>query len=99
MSGLYFSLAPTYAENILQIHNMALGGIVPAVMIFASIITQYLMSEKSPVKLESIGLIALMIGLLLLLAAKASSSLIILLTASVISGIGFGSTFLGAVTW
>ena len=97
MSGLYFSLAPTYAENILQIHNMALGGIVPAVMIFASIITQYLMSEKSPVKLESIGLIALMIGLLLLLAAKASSSLIILLTASVISGIGFGSTFLGAV--
>jgi MFS family permease len=97
MSGLYFSLAPTYAENILQIHNMALGGIVPAVMIFASIITQYLMSEKSPVKLESIGLIALMIGLLLLLAAKASSSLIILLTASVNSGIGFGSTFLGAV--
>lgn len=47
--------------------------------------------------LEIGGLLILIIGLSLIILADTYSSLVILLIASIISGIGFGATLMGAV--
>jgi len=97
MSGLYFSLAPTYAQDILNINNIALGGAIASIMVFTSVSIEKIMWNRSPVLLEIGGLISLMIGLSLILIARIYSSIVILLAAAIVSGIGFGTTYMGAI--
>ncbi len=96
-SGLYFSLNPTFAQDILHINNIALGGLISSIMVFTAIITQRILWNQSPVRLQVGGLISLIIGLSLIIAVTTYSSIIVLLSAAIFSGIGFGATFMGAI--
>lgn len=97
MSGLYFSLAPTYVQNILHVNNVALGGIIASIMVFTSVIVERILWERFPVFLEVGGLIFIIFGLSLISAASIYSSVSIFIVAAIISGIGFGCTFMGAI--
>lgn len=97
MSGLYFSLTPIYVQTILHTSNIALGGIIASVMVFTSVVVEKILWNRSTLRLEIGGLIALMVGLSLISLTNIYPSLIVLLTAAIMSGIGFGTTYMGAI--
>jgi MFS family permease len=97
MSGLYFSLAPSYAQNILNTNNIAVGGVISSTMVFTSVIIQYILWNRFPIHLEIYGLLSVIIGLIFILLTGTYHSFILFITGAVISGIGFGTTFMGAV--
>ena len=97
MSGLYFSLAPSYAQNILNTHNIAVGGVISSTMVFTSVLVQYILWDRFPIRLELLGLLSVIIGLILIFLTSTYHSFILFITGAVISGIGFGTTFMGAV--
>lgn len=67
MSGLYFSLAPSYAQNILSTNNIAIGGIISSTMVFTSVLVQYILWDRFPVRLELFGLLSVIMGLIFIL--------------------------------
>ena len=97
MSGLYFSLAPSYAQNILSTNNIAVGGVISSTMVFTSVLVQYILWDRYPIRLEIYGLFSVITGLILILLTSTYHSFAIFITGAVISGIGFGTTFMGAV--
>ena len=97
MSGLYFSLAPSYAQNILNTNNIAIGGIISSTMVFTSVLVQYILWDRFPIRLEIFGLLSVIIGLIFILLTSTYHIFALFITGAVISGIGFGTTFMGAV--
>ena len=97
MSGLYFSLAPSYAQNILNTHNIAVGGVISSTMVFTSVLVQYILWDRFPIRLELFGLLSVIVGLIFILLTNTYHYFLIFITGAVISGIGFGTTFMGAV--
>ncbi len=97
MSGLYFSLVPTYTQGILHTSNIALGGIISSVMVFTSVVVEKILWNRPSMHLEIGGLISLMLGLLLISFTSIYPSLVILLMAAIFCGIGFGTTYMGAI--
>jgi MFS family permease len=96
-SGLYFSLNPTFAQDILHVNNIALGGIISSIMVFTAVVVQKFLWNRFPVHLEIGGLISLIIGLSLISITTIYSSIVVLIMAAIFSGIGFGATFMGAI--
>ncbi len=97
MSGLYFSLAPSYAQNILSNNNIAVGGIISSTMVFTSVLIQYILWDRFPIRLELFGLLSVIIGLIFILLTSTYHIFALFITGAIISGIGFGTTFMGAV--
>ena len=97
MSGLYFSLAPSYAQNILSTNNIAVGGIISSTMVFTSVLIQYILWDRFPIRLELFGLLSVIIGLIFILLTSTYHIFALFITGAIISGIGFGTTFMGAV--
>ncbi len=97
MSGLYFSLAPTYLETTLQINNIAVGGLVVSTMVFVATIVQFWGANMEPKKLMATGQLFLIVGLGILVLSQAVVSIVVLLVGAVISGVGYGAAFHGAV--
>ncbi len=96
MSGLYFSLAPSYAQNILSTNNIAIGGIISSTIVFTSVLVQYILWDRFPVRLELFGLLSVIMGLIFILLTNTYHSFALFITGAIISGIGFGTTFMGA---
>ena len=96
-SGLYFSLNPTFALDILHVNNIALGGIISSIMVFTAVVIQKFLWKHNPISLELGGLLSLIIGLSLISITTVQSSIIILIIAAIFSGIGFGAAFMGAI--
>ncbi len=96
-SGLYFSLNPTFAQDILHVNNIALGGIISSIMVFTAVVVQKFLWNRFPMYLEIGGLISLIIGLSLITIVTIHSSIVVLILAAIFSGIGFGATFMGAI--
>ena len=97
MSGLYFSLAPTYVETVLKINNIAVGGLVVSVMVFVATIVQFLGAKIDNKRLMVIGQAFLIAGLGLFVLSQALKSMEVLLVGAVVSGVGYGAAFHGAV--
>jgi MFS family permease len=96
-SGLYFSLNPTFALDILHVNNIALGGIISSIMVFTAVATQKFLWNHLSRNLEIGGLISLIIGLSLISITTVHSSIVLLVIAAIFSGIGFGAAFMGAI--
>lgn len=97
MSGLYYSLAPTYVETVLKINNIAVGGAVVALMAFVAATVQFFGAQVKAKLLMSLGEWFLIAGLGLLILAIDINSFTILLVGAVVSGVGYGAAFYGAV--
>jgi MFS family permease len=97
MSGLYFSLAPTFVETGLKIDNVAVGGVIVSVMVLVATVVQFFGADMAPKKLMAIGQLCLIAGLGVLVFSEVASSLAVLLIGVIISGVGYGAAFHGAV--
>ena len=96
-SGLYFSLNPTFAQNILHVNNIALGGIISSIMVFTAVVIQKFLWNHHPINLELGGLLSLIVGLSIISITTVHTSIIVLVIAAIFSGIGFGAAFMGAI--
>jgi len=98
MSGLYYSLAPTYVETVLNINNIAVGGAVVSLMALVATAVQFFGTRVEPKPLMIGGQVFLIVGLTLLVFSVLVKSFSVLLAGAVVSGIGYGAVFHGAVS-
>ena len=98
VTAIFLTLVPSYAAALTHSANLALEGVIVAVLFAASALTQRLSFGKDPLALQRLGLAALVAGVGLLCWAGVAGSLWLLLAASVVAGTGQGMAFLGAMT-
>lgn len=98
--GLFLSLVPSYAGDLLRTGNLALLGAITALMIGASGLVQLWLqrAQFDPADLQPLGLIALMIGLGVLVLALPLHSVVAVFASSVIAGVGVGTCLFAAQT-
>lgn len=96
-AGLYLGLAPSYVVALSHVSNIAVGGFVVSLMLLSGGIAQLVFRRKSALSLEIGGLLSGVAGLALLVIAYPIGSLPLLLAAAVLTGIGSGAPFLGAL--
>ena len=98
--GLFLSLVPSYAGDLLRTGNLALLGAITALMLGVSAVVQLGLqrTEVDPVDLQPIGLVALVIGLGVLVLAQPLHSAAAVFASSVIGGAGLGTGLFGAQT-
>ena len=98
VTAIFLTLVPSYAAALTHSANLALEGVIVAVLFAASALTQRFTFGKNPLALQRIGLAALVAGVGLLCWAGVAGSVWLLLAASVVAGTGQGMAFLGAMT-
>jgi MFS family permease len=76
---------------------VAIGGAIPSVLVFVSLITQLVMWNLNHTKLMIVGQLCLTAGLAFLALAYFIPSLIIIFLSAIISGVAVGTTFLGGL--
>jgi MFS family permease len=95
VAALYVSVVPSYAARLLTTHNLALLGAISAVMLGMSCATQLGFKNRDE-RVQPVGLLGLVVGLLLLVGCFPLHSLALLVAAAVFAGAGHGLAFLGA---
>ena len=95
--AMFLSIVPSYAAKLLQTSNLALLGVITAVMLAASCAAQVVAHRGiASRRAQQGGLVLLALGLAGLVAASPLGSLALLLTAAVLTGTGHGIGFLYA---
>jgi MFS family permease len=96
-AALYLTLAPGYVAMLLQLDNLAIGGLFVSLMLIASAGAQFL-GRGLPFRAAMlIGLALLPVGLFCLILASPLHSATLLLAGTVVAGAGHGLGFLGAM--
>jgi MFS family permease len=91
--SLYLSIVPSYASDLLGTHDLALLGVVSAVALAFSCLTQALTWRSHPEvrRTQAVGLVVLGLGCLALVAAGPAHSLALLMVAAAATGSGHGA--------
>ena len=96
VAALFFSVVPSFATERIGIHNLALLGVVSAVVLIVSSVAQLVSIDRiEPHSAQALGLGILTAGLVALVLAATTDSTVVLLAASVLAGTGHGIGFLG----
>ena len=98
VTAFFMSLAPTYAETLLHVTNLAVAGGVVFLMLVSAFATQLITRSSRPDKLMVTGLALTFMALVILLLTVPSQNLILLVASTVLAGIGQGMAFLGSQT-
>lgn len=96
LGGLYLSLGRSVVVDILGVSAPLVGGLVVAMMMGTGSASSLMMRNARAEVAMTAGAVALAGGVTLLLVAFAVASLTLFLAGTVVSGFGFGVTFLGA---
>lgn len=98
VGGLFLSVVPSYAAQLLGSHNLALLGAVSALMLAAACAVQAVSVrvQLAPRHAQPAGLLALVVGLAALVGAFPAKSLVLVVTAAVFAGAGLGLTYFGS---
>jgi len=95
--AMFLSIVPSYAAKLLQTSNLALLGVITAVMLAASCAAQVVAHRgMASRRAQQAGLVLLALGLAGLVVASPVGSLALLLAAAVLTGTGHGIGFLYA---
>jgi MFS family permease len=95
-AALFLSVVPSYAAELLDTSNLALLGVVSAVMLATSCVAQIAARGVSgDARLQPAGLVLLALGVAALVIAFPLRSLLVLLAAGLLAGVGHGLAFLG----
>lgn len=97
IGGLFLSLGPQLAAGIFGTTNHLVAGITVFTLAGSGAAGQILFGRAAPWAGASRGSIALAAGLLLIVASASLESAPLFLVGAVISGVGFGVAFLGAL--
>jgi MFS family permease len=97
LGGLYLSLGPSLAAGVLHLHSHLIGGLVVFALCGAGSLGSFLMRDREPRTAMFTGTSTLAIGLALSLPALDTVDVPLFFVGAVLSGFGFGTTFLGAL--
>jgi MFS family permease len=96
--GLFLSIVPSYAADLLHTHNLALLALIAALALITSSVAQLVVTYRhgTPARDEAAGLALLGAGLATLIIAAPLGSLPLMIVAGVGAGFGHGLAFLNA---
>lgn len=98
VGGLFLSVVPSYAAQLLHTSNLALLGAISALMLATSCLAQLalLRGDVDPRDAQPAGLTMMAAGVCLLVLAFPLKSLAVVLAAAVLAGTGLGVALFGA---
>jgi MFS family permease len=96
--GLFTAVAPSFAAEYLHVDNLAVTGAIVLSVFLASTVGQSLMGRIGAARALPLGCLVLMAGLVLIGCSLLAESLALLVVGAVVSGVGQGMGFRGAVT-
>jgi len=96
--ALFLAVIPSYASTfVLHTHNLALLGLMAALMLGSSCVAQLIVRRGAPpASAQAGGLVLLAVGLLALVLAAPAHSAVLLVTGAVLAGAGHGVALLAA---
>ncbi|GGZ04036.1 MFS transporter [Streptomyces nitrosporeus] len=94
--GLYLSLGPSIALQILHTGSLLTGGLVVALFAGVATVGQLWLGGLPPLRLAGTGVVALLVGLALVHAALTTSHAVLFFLGTAALGFGWGTAFLGA---
>jgi MFS family permease len=97
VGGFYLALGGSLAATVFGLTDHLVGGAVIGAMNISGGIASYVLNRAAPRRTMRIGAVALTGGLLTTLAAVGTVSTPLLFAGSVVTGFGFGASFLGAL--
>ena len=97
INGLFLSLGPDLASTVLATKSVLGSGAVVAALSGTAAIAMFLSGRSDPRLSASRGSLALAAGMGLMTVATAYSSGALFIVATIVSGAGFGVTFLGGL--
>lgn len=97
IGGIYLSLGPRLASEMLHTQNHLAGGIAIMALTLPGVVTQLLWHEVDPHRLASVGAAVLGLGMALIVASLSTGSTVFFILASALTGAGWGIAFLGAL--
>lgn len=97
IGGIYLSLGPRLASEMLHTQNHLAGGIAILALTLPGVFTQLLWHEVDPHRLASVGAAVLGLGMALIVISLSTGSAVFFVAASALTGAGWGVAFLGAL--
>jgi MFS family permease len=97
VGGIYLSLGPSLAAGVFGLTDHLVGGIVVAALTASGALAAYLTHAMPPRRAVRIGSALLIAGLLIALAGIEFVATPLFLLGSVVTGLGFGASFTGAL--
>lgn len=96
LGGLYLSLGPSLAASVLHLRSHLIGGLVVAALAGTGSLASFVFRERQPRNLMLGGSVTLAAGVAVTLPALALTSTVLFFAGAVLSGVGFGTSFVGA---
>jgi MFS family permease len=96
LAGLYLSLGPSLALQMLHSKNLLWGGVLIFLLTGLGAAGSAALAKKNPSGVMLGGCVTLIVGALVTFASIESSTPAVLFLATALAGLGFGSAFLGA---
>jgi hypothetical protein len=97
LGGFYFSLMPAVVRIATGTTVPIIGGVVVATLTLVGAVVVVALRKIAPERMLQIGIVGLAIGVMITLAGVQSQLVCIMLLGTVVSGMGFGSVFSGAL--
>lgn len=98
VAGLFLALMPGYVIQLTKISNLALTGSIVALMLGCSAAAQLGVRRVGPMRSQTAGLVLLLISLIGIIVAAGTASVSVIFAATIVSGVGHGLAFAGALT-
>ena len=96
LAGLYLSLGPSLALQLLHSENLLWGGILIFLLTGLAAAASALLAKRNPSGVMLGGCLALIAGALVTFAAIETSTAALLFAGTAVAGLGLGSAFMGA---
>lgn len=96
VTALFMALMPSYVAHLLDVRNIAVGGMSVFAMLAASAVTQIALSRFPTTPAIVAGLALLTLGLIGVLSAVPAHSLYLLFISTLVAGAGQGLSFRGS---
>jgi MFS family permease len=97
VGGLYASLGPSLVADVFAVDNHLVGGLLILALNGTGIAGSLALRTARPERAMLVGALTFTVGVAGTLGALFTTSTVLLFTAAVVSGFGFGASFLGAV--
>jgi len=97
LGGFYFSLMPTLIRVATGLDSAFVGGLVVAVLTLTATFTALVLQKRSGLQVLTIGTVSLISGVIVTLLGVYLHMAAIMMVGAVITGIGFGSCYSGAL--
>jgi MFS family permease len=97
LGGFYFSLMPALVRVATGVTLPVVGGLVVSALTLSGAISVLLLRSALPRRMLSVGTVVLAAGVAVTLAGVREQLVWLMLVGTVVSGIGFGATFSGAM--